>query len=1086
MTLIKQRFFLIVFLLSAHAVSAQQPIKIQGKVFDEAQQPLAGAMIVNADTDQGVSSDSKGYFEINCSPGGTLTVSFMGRETQNVAIGSRTNIEVVLSSQVQEMDDVVVVGYGTQKRVNVTGAVSSVNYAKEAASRPVTSTAQILSGMSAGLMVTQPTGQPGQEGVMMRIRGIGTLNTSAPLVLVDGFETGIANVNPDDIESVSILKDAASCAIYGNRGANGVVLVTTKSGKSGHSVVSFSSILSFNRPQNKIDIISNYADYMELMNESAENIGNVALPFSQAMIDLWREKSKDPNGIAESGYPNYVAYPNVDWMDAVFQNEVYQKYNLSASGSKGGISYLTSLTYMNNPGVIMKSGYEQISLRANVSSQVNKWLEIGTRLYGYESGRELNDLSGAFSYMSRAVPCIYPYYDGKYGWMENPEQSTNSRNNLYFTDRVEGKEKIHYYNATLFANVRLPYSITNSTSFNYIRNTNEYKYNTRTLDAFSFRTGETAYQYQDLSKMLIRVRNTNAYRWTFANTLSWNQTFKKHDISALAGFEAMYYNTNNANVEKNSFLNDRLVELDTVTNMVSITGTQADYASASVFGRVNYAYDNRYLLEANLRYDGSSRFARESRWGLFPSVSAGWRISEEAFMEDTAINNLKLRGSWGKLGNNSIGNYEYQATYATGSEYSFGGKQVSGLVSTLSNNLLEWETTTTTDVGIELSVLRNRLTFEADYYNRVTSGILYNPSIYGTAGVKSPPQQNIAEVVNNGMEFTVGWRDRARGFNYGVSANFTRNYNVVSKYEGPLRAGWVTDANGFRSYQTNLGDVSTANGTVRRIVEGKMINEFYLLNTYSGDGSHFFADGSVNPNGGPRDGMIRTEGDMAWLRAMAAEGNTFLPNKTVAKSGIWYGDLIYADTNGDGVFGDDNDYMFQNTSMTPKYYYGFQVNMSWKGIDFSMNWAGAGGYSLYWRHGGFNSYSTRADLSIGKSIAYDHYFYDPENPTDPRTNITSRHGRLTMNFGTEQNGGTNYSTHWLYKGDFLKLRNVTLGYTLPAKWLRKVGLQDVRIFVSGDNLLTFTEYPGMDPEFNDSMNFYANMKQYSVGLNLKF
>lgn len=232
--------------------------------------------------------------------------------------------------------------------------------------------------------------------------------------------------------------------------------------------------------------------------------------------------------------------------------------------------------------------------------------------------------------------------------------------------------------------------------------------------------------------------------------------------------------------------------------------------------------------------------------------------------------------------------------------------------------------------------------------------------------------------------------------------------------------------------------------------------------------------------------MIRTEQDMEWAQAMVAAGNTFLPNQTIGKKGIWYGDYLYADTNGDGIYGNENDYTFQDVSMSPKYYYGFQVDLAWKGIDLSMTWAGAGGFSIYWRYLGFNSYSTRGNTTIPKEIAYDHYFFDPENPADPRTNLTSKHGRLTMNYGSEQNGGSNYSTHWLYKGDYLKLKNLTVGYTLPKKWLRKIRLQDVRIYLSGENLWTITDYPGMDPEFSDTMNYYASLKQYSIGLNIKF
>ena len=714
----KQRFVLAVLLLVAPFAFAQQSGRITGTVFDDARKPLVGASVTVANTTRGVSTSSDGKFEIVASPNETLVISYLGYAAQEIRVGSRTHIDVTLKPQANLIEDLVVVGYGVQKRVNVTGAVSSVNYAKEAESRPVTSTAQLLQGMNAGLMVSQTSGQPGQEGMLMRIRGIGTLNDSAPLVIVDGFEGSIGNVNPDDIESVSVLKDAASCAIYGNRGANGVVLITTKTGGTGKFNISYNGMVAFNRPANHFGVVSNYADYMELINESAENIDGT-LPFSQAMIDLWREKEKDPNGIADSGYPNYVAYPNTDWMEAMFENNVYHKHNLSASGSSGNTKYLMSFSYVNNPGVVARTGTERFQLRTNVSSQVTKWLEIGTKLWGYEGTRELSDFSGASGYMSRATPGIYPYYDGKYGWMENSEQSSSSRNNLYFINRFGGEEKSHYVNAAIFANVKLPYRIRYNVSFNYARSSSEHKYYGKTCYAFSFSKNDWAYRYEDLTKLALTQTDKGTYRWTFQNNFAWDYTFaEKHDLTTLVGFEAMYSNSSNLTAKKTGFAQDKLVEFDTATTVTSIDGTQTDFATASFFGRLTYAYDNRYLFETNLRYDGSSRFARKSRWGLFPSVSAGWRISQEAFMQDSGIDNLKLRASWGKLGNHAIGNYEYQATYASGYLYSFGGKQSPGIVASLSNNLLEWETTTSTNVGLELGVLHNRLSFEMDYYKQ--------------------------------------------------------------------------------------------------------------------------------------------------------------------------------------------------------------------------------------------------------------------------------------------------------------------------------------------------------------------------------
>lgn len=1078
-------FTLIAFLILSVEAFAQLNV-IKGKVKDESQESLIGATVQVLNTTRGTITDLDGNFEIQASENETLQITFLGFDSQNIVVGKRTYIEVTLLQKANVLDEMVVVGYSVQKKVNLTGSVATIDYENEVKSRPITSTAQVLQGLSAGVSVNQTSGQPGAEAISIRIRGEGTLNSSAPLIIVDGFEGTISNVNPDDIESISILKDAASSAIYGNRGANGVVLITTKSGGKtpGKANISYSGIMASSSPVNHFKVVSNYADYMSIINESAENVEALP-PFSQAMIDLWREKEKDPNGISESGYPNYVAYPNVDWMDAIYKDGIYQRHNLSVSGGSDKIKYLASMSYVDNPGIISNTGAKNYQLRTNLSAQVTNWLEVGTKIWGYESSADVCDLY--FGLMSRAVPGIYPYYDGKYGWMENPEQASDSRNNLYFFDRMSGSDKVHYTNAIVFANAKLPFDVKYNVSFNYSRTNSEYRSARKVLNAYSFRLGKDAYFYDNLDNLSMTHRNGFAYRWTFQNSLSWSKTIaRKHDVSAMAGFEAMYNNSNSNKLVKQRFENDQLTELNNAIDMNEISGTQSDFAAASVFGRLTYAYDSKYLFEANMRYDGSSRFAPETRWGLFPSLSVGWRISEEAFMKDYGIDNLKLRASWGKLGNNSIGNYEYQSTYATGYQYSFGNKLSSGIVSTLSNYALSWETTTSTNLGLDLNVLDNKLSFEADLYNKKADGILYKAPVYATIGNKAPPYQNLCEVTNKGFELTVGWKDRTEDFSYSIRANFTRNWNEVSKYKGRFQAGWEMDEYGHRSYKSNIGDVTTVIDGARRVMEGKLINEYYLLNPYSGDASYFFADGSVNPAGGPKDGMIRTPQDMAWLEAMVAGGSTFLPNKTIGKNGIWYGDYIYDDVNGDGVYGDANDYMFQNTSKTPKFYYGLQVELGWKGFDFSMLWNGAGGSSSYWRYVGFNAYSTGKQFALPKEIAYDHYFYDPENPEDLRTNITSKHGRLTMNYGSEQNGGSNYSTVFLYKTDYLRLKNITLGYTFPKKWMQKVQISDLRIFLSGENLMTITDYPGMDPELPDTMNYYALLKQYSVGFSVKF
>ena len=1071
-------------LLLSIQLFAQAP-KVSGTVFDESGAPLAGASVMVEGTGTGVITDGEGRFTIEAQPSQTLVVEFLGYDVQKVKSEGRAVVDVTLSPSSEKLDELVFVGYGVQKRVNVTGAVSTVDYSTLSESRPATTTAGLLQGTSAGMYVSQDSGKPGEEGVVIKIRGVGTLNNWQPLVIVDGFEGTLNNVNPQDIETVSVLKDAASCAIYGNRGANGVVLITTKSPKSGRFHLEYTGMAAYQEPEHYFKVIDNYADYMELMNESAWQVDKKQ-PFSQTMIDLWREKEKDPNGISESGYPNYVAYPNVDWMKAMFTPGIYQKHALSASGSSGKIRYLLSGSYMNNPGVIDNSAQRRFTFRTNVSSQITKWLEVGTRVYGYRNDLELSDITGSFTLLSRAVPGIYPYYDGKYGWMENQEQDSESRNNLYFFNRYKGSNTAHYVNAAAFANVTLPYGFKYHASFDYSLREAIQKQHPTTGNAYSFSRDAWAYFYEDLSKLTLKYTQAHTYRWTFQTHLDWAKSFGKHDVTAMLGFETYEVNDQSFDVTKTGFENDVLDELDNVLEASKSTGGQAEYAAASVFGRVTYAYAGKYLAEVNLRYDGSSRFARRSRWGIFPSVSVGWRMSEEPWLKNSFVDNLKLRASWGRLGNNSIDNYEYLSTYASGYSYPFGNKLTSGTVSTLSNDLLEWETTTSADLGLEFATLRNRLSLEVDLYNRLTDGILYKAPVFATIGNKAAPWQNLCAVLNRGVEVTAGWRDTVNGFHYGISGNFTYNWNRVTKYNGALEAGWVTDENGIRSYQTNIGEVSTVVDGARRTIEGRLINEYIVAEVYKGTGPYFFPDGSVNPAGGPRDGMIRTPEDMAWLEAMVAAGNTFLPNKTIGKNGIWYGDYIYSDINGDGVWGDSNDYRFQGVSQTPKYYYGVDLEFAWKGIDLTARFTGAGGAARYWRYVGYNAYSTGTKFTLPKEIAYDHYFYDPENPEDPRTNTTSRHGRLTMNYGSEQNGANIHSNLFLYKLDYLKLKNVTLGYTFPKKWMRKIHVDTLRIFFTGDNLFTWTAYPGVDPEFSGTMNYYAVLRQYSFGLNIKF
>ena len=1095
--IMKMKFiFLAIFLLQisvsvimAETVSTeatQQQITITGVVTDSGGDPIPGvSVMIKGVTQQGTITNVNGTYSINVPNGNvTLVFSYLGFVSQEFLVGDRRIINVSMSENLQSLEEVVVIGYGVQKKVNVTGAVSFVNIEKETLSRPLTQLSMALSGMAAGLQVMQNSGKPNSDQANLRIRGIGTLNTTSPLVIVDGMELGLGNVNPNDVSSISILKDAASCAIYGNRGANGVILVTTKQGEKGKINVNYSGFYTSNKPSNLIKMVTNSADYFELMNESCVNVGQPVI-FSKKTIDEFREAAKNPNALHSSGYPNYVARPNTDWYKEIFQNKIMQEQSISVIGGVEKVRFNFSGTWFNNPGLVESTGLEKFSVRSNITADVTDWLQIGNRTFGYQSSAGRNDIDYILTGIgiTKASPCIYPYYDGKYGATEAEEEDAQAENVKYILDRNSGGFQYAQVNTTMFANVTLFKSLVYNINVDWTRYWTEHLFTNRSISRYSFSRQQYMLIGESPANLSTMFYTNGNKRLQLRQTLNFNKMFNKlHEVSALAGYEEMDYSNYNVDAQKRGLIDQTITDLSTATTMSAITGTNEEFSSRSVFGRATYAYDSRYLFEVNMRYDGSSRFSPESRWGLFPSVSAGWRISQEQFMANSPFDNLKLRASWGKLGNNSIGNYDWQSTYEnTNANYSFGGVQANGLaVRTLANRFLEWESTTITDIGLEASILKNRLSAEFGVYDKLTDGILYSPAIFATIqGGKNAPRQNIAEVSNKGIEVLLKWNDRIGKVQYGFSGNFAYNQNMVTKYRGKLVREWVDGV-----YKTNIGDVST--GGTNRILEGKIINEFYTQAPYKGTGTYGKnADGKPDINGGPKDGMIRTQQDMDWLKAMVAEGYKFSNDKPIAKTstGIWYGDYIYADRNGDGLYGyaDDND--FRNCSTNPKYNFGLQSYASWNNFDFAMNWQGSAGFSIYYYTTGRNSTATIYGYLIPMDIAKDHYFFDPDNPNDPRTNLASNNSRLTRNGGNSQSDVT--STLHLEKGDFLKLRNLTFGYTIPANIAKKAYAQNIRLFVNGENLLILTKFTGMDPELQSGMS-YTSIRQLSFGLNIKF
>lgn len=1066
----------------------QEKRDIVGTVTDELGEPIIGANIIEKGTTNGTVTDINGNYILFVKEDAVLHVSFIGYLSRDITIKKETTVDIVLQEDTKTLDELVVVGYGVQKKINMTGSVAAINFEEIAENRPIMNVSSALTGLSAGVQALQGSGKPGSDSGTIRVRGTGTLNNNNPLVLVDGVEWDMDNINPYDIASISILKDAASAAIYGSRAANGVILVTTKKGKGKPKIV-YSAFGSFQVPQNKLSLVSDYSKHMELINEGSKNIGNAGI-FSQSTIDTWKAANSDPNGRNDYGVLNYVAYPNTDWYDEILSTGFSQDHNLSISGSSNSedINYLVSAGYLNNEGIMnrydLNSGMERFSFRTNVEGKINNRIMIGSRIYGLKQNVGMANTSRAYEYLSITTPGIWPGETNKWGVPASTEESTNA-NNLFEKMSRKGFDQMFRANVTLYGKIDILKGLSFEPSFNYAPDWGDYATWGSQIGRWDY-VQDIPENQSDLANATIYNQSFKRYRYNSEFLLKYNTVIKNHhSIDVLAGHSTSYYNENKFNVTGKGMSDWGLYQISSATEIQSANGSETDWGLRSWFGRINWGYKERYLAEANIRHDGSSRFSPKSRWGLFPSFSAGWRISEESFMSrfHNVIPNLKLRVSWGKMGNNNTGNYAWQSSYST-TDVVLDGTPTTGLyVNKLGNSLLEWETTTTTNIGLDFGLFSNRLSGEIDWYNKLTEGILFTPSLYMTMGQVSGSTENIAAVRNQGVELTLNWQDQIGAFNYSIGGNIGFNKNIVTKYKGIVEKYWIFDDAGNKiSYYNNFGETAQS-GFGGYIAEGHTLGETYMRELYRGDGTF---DGSTTPDiihSGPKDGMIRTEQDMDWVRAMIAAGYKFSGGTKVSKDQLWYGDLLYADSNGDGNYGDSNDMNFSGHSNSPKYNFGFNISASYKNFDFYMLWAGSAGHHLYWHHSYYNGTRVENGYSIMESVADDHYFYNPDDPENSKTNIYATYPRIT--YGTERSNGSQTSEFWEYKGDFLKLKNLQFGYTFPNKITEKLLLSKCRLYVSGENLLTITDYPGLDPEIGTSIG-YPLVKQFAFGVQITF
>lgn len=1006
----------------------QQKKQVTGVIVDSYNEPLIGVNIIEKGTTNGTVTDIDGNYSLSVAENAVLQISYIGYLTQEVNTAGRTTVNITLQEDTQALEEIVVVGYGTQRKVNLTGSVASIDMADIAETRPVTSLSSSLHGLAAGLHVAQGNARPGNDGATLRIRGQGTLNDSNPLVIIDGVEGNMNDLNAQDVENISVLKDAASAAIYGSRAANGVILITTKSGKEGVLRLNYNGQVTSQTATNLIKPVSNYADYMELYNEATRNADpNAQLQFSQASIDLWRAN--------EGGDP--LMYPNTDWTEEVFSTSTSQNHNLSFSGGTDKLSLFGSFGYLNNPGIIENAGFERYSVRLNADAQVKEWLKVGINASGYVSNSDIgtNLLDGSvFAFAAASTPgMVIRSPDGRYGAPNNSEDDPQANNVLAGVHSQKGGIKRNQMQTRFFAELTPFKGFTLEGSYNYTYRDQLRDQQPVFIDRWNFLTNTIA--RSGTGRTYVLNRDDKQYRYFMDATARYeNELFDNRlGYNIMVGASQELYKEWWFQAQKYDLTDPSLTVLRAATADASADGTATDWAMHSYFGRINLNWMEKYLFEANLRYDGSSRFRSGSdRWGVFPSFSAAWRIDQENFMDDYLwLDNLKLRASYGSLGNNAIGNYEYQALYASSNYILNNALNVGFAQNALANATLTWESTYITNFGVDFDMLRGRLSGTIDLFNKKTKNILIDlpaPLVVGNASI---PKQNAAEVANRGIELTLGWNDKIGNVGYRVNGNFSFVDNEVTKFKG---------------------DERTISGT-NVIQEGYPINVQYVLAV---------------------DRIIQTDADLELVQQMIdnapLDDNGVKRNPFATFGRPVKGDLLYKDLNGDGVINNDDKYMVGHGT-APRINYGLTLGADWKGFDLSILLQGTAGLKVFWLD---NYYRPTVNYgnNINKEIAEGRWYEGRTDATYPRLLPQA----YTIN--------SQQSDFWITDKSYLRVKNIQLSYTIPRDLTQSIGIEAIRLYANLENYFTFTSYKGFDPEIS-GIN-YPIMKQTTFGLNISF
>ena len=821
---------------SSYMVLQQSGRVVTGTVTDKAGEPIIGANVLVKGTSQGIITDLDGNFTLNnVQENAELVISYIGYKEQTIKIGNKTNFTVKLAEDTELIDEVVVVGYASQKKVNLTGSVSSVDMGEIAEKRPITNLSSGLAGMAAGVSVTSSSNKPGDDNGSILVRGQGTLNDSSPLVIIDGVESNINTVAPQDVESMTVLKDAASASIYGSRAANGVILITTKKGKQGKVNIDYTGYVSLESIGKTIDPVSDYATYMELMNEAYVN-SNKPARFSEETIKAWRDDAGQ----------NPLKYPNTNWIDEVFRTGVATNHNLSVSGGSEKASYYTSFGYNNNPGVMENAGYERYSFRTNLELRPTKWLTLGTRLNGYFANIDLGQdrVDDVFTYGVASTPGIVLRHDGRYGGMQNPEDDPQANNPLQWLNREAGQKKERNFKAQFFGTITPLKGLSISGSYSYELTDKDNWKKTNLLDMWNFATEQIV--TKDSRRDYIKNDNRKIERIFMDGVIRYENRFLDNslDLNAMFGASQEMRRDRSFSAQRYDWVDSSVDVIDGATGESTTSGSHSEWAMRSFFGRINLGWADKYLLELNLRADASSRFTKNNRWGYFPSVSAGWRMDQEAFMEGTKgwLDALKLRASYRELGNNYLAS-EYQSvpSYAQANYVLNDGLQIGMAQTSLANINLTWESTAVTNVAADFAVLNNRLSGTLEYFYKKTSDILINlpaPLVHGDASI---PTQNSAKVVNKGFELTLNWADKINDFHYNVGMNMTFVNNKVTKFKGdepsisgskmikegyPINVQYILVADRIVQTQEDLDYVQSLVDNAPIGKDGKQVNPF--------------------------------------------------------------------------------------------------------------------------------------------------------------------------------------------------------------------------------------------------------------------